>query len=599
MWELVLLQGCPLELRHMLVFTFTFGTGMRPGEPLADTTTPSRPLRTLGDWIFTPSGLIALYLGETKTRLHAWAVNILDFLLRIFVIYITEMVTTIPGLTGLSPLFLGKYMPSKKRYQQISKRQHRAFIRGKLIQLGICEDEEDAQRYSSYSTRSGLVESLEDIGIPRWVVAMFTRHASNSIMHYERPSSRRLLARLQKAYAIAQNSKNRRSGEQQLEAMIESHYKNCEVAKLEPTRGLLTSPRMDFAPGIRPFLNMTPSQSNKIRKSVSGALEDMAFDQHSLHAFVEVMHKLPHTAAFFADYGMPLHYDVQLEGPLLGRTKVKSLTRAAQDKWHLLNRQPHARAPSFLTAHVAQEHVSSLFRTSSTVLKPGVQATPLLTARQLFDSLGVTESQPKPLVASAPDPLAWERAKDPLGLRRIPRRLPRRHTPARPHLTGRKRELLLTPQARVPHHASPHTSHRRHLRDEQETHHRRRPLKTFTEPQAPVLPPHQLLSPSRLLKQKHFMLKSPCKGPRKLKNTSVPAPPPPPSPQPVVTPAGTPPIFTNMLTWDILEAPPLYLRENRNPEVIPSPPPKEEGSGSSEDHALCPASATKPEHSLK
>ena len=608
---------------------------MRPGEPLADTNSPDKPLRTLGDWIYTPSGLIALYLGETKRRKHAWAVNILDFLLRIFVIYITEMVTTIPDLTGLSPLFLGKYSPRKRRYQQISRRQHRAFIRGKLMQLGICQDEEEALRYSSYSTRPGLVEGLEDLGIPRYVVAMFTRHASDSIIHYERPSSQRLLERLQKAYAIARTAGAECSTKQRLTDLVDEHYKRCEVSKLERTCGLLTSPRMNLTSGIRPFLDMTPGQTEKIRKSASGALQDMAFDKHSLSAFLVVMQKLPHKAGFFADHGMPVHYDLVLKGSHLGKLRVKGLTRAAKAQWNAENPTFNGNLPVLFSADMARLRIDHIFRTTSGVLKPGVQPTPLLTARRLYDTLGSRQPRHQSLITTAPNPLAWQRAIDPLGLNSKPASSPRssrhRHKPStrRRRLHGRRlpkntphaqpekvhldrshtssrtssqnwrplkqptREVSPCTPRRV--HSTPHRRHDRHPCAKDAEH----PpglgnasqliphwdLDEDSSPEDAQSIPQQRISLPDVWGMPHW---SP---PRDSSTSPEPSPERLPTPYrnctPTVTPAGTPPLHSHPLSWGIMEPPPFCLRENEDPRDIPGPQAGEQEPSDSDSPALC------------
>jgi hypothetical protein len=90
MWDWVLNHGSPFLLRCMFAVTFAFGNGTRPGEDLADTCNARKLFKCIGDFIFTSDGLLATYLGDTKRRSKAWAVNLLQIVLDLFVCYWSE-----------------------------------------------------------------------------------------------------------------------------------------------------------------------------------------------------------------------------------------------------------------------------------------------------------------------------------------------------------------------------------------------------------------------------------------------------------------------------------------------------------------------------
>ena len=327
---------------------------MRPGEELPDTTNADKLFKCLGDFLLTKEGLLALYLGRTKKNDKVWAVNLIQYVLDLFIIYFSEYVATVPEVSEISPLFAGKWMPSKGKYNQISSGQLRVFIQQTLVDAGIC-DHEQAKRYSGYSTRPGLITGMKGAGIPNYSVAMWTRHASNAIERYDRPSPSLIIRNIQRVWRAARSAR----GNVNKDAMVKLWLKeNAPASKEmadrapEDVRGY-ASGLPAAALGAGEVLLIGAARAATIRKSTSGAPCDLTHDEQSIELFLRLQSLLPTSAGFFADRDAPLVTTLPMKDDAKkGRTKgileIKPIRRTQRKDW--LKEHPGSKMSDIINA---------------------------------------------------------------------------------------------------------------------------------------------------------------------------------------------------------------------------------------------------------
>ncbi|MAW78539.1 MAG: hypothetical protein CMJ95_14320 [Planctomycetes bacterium] len=319
----------------MLATSFGFGTAMRPGEAVADTVNPDKLFRCVGDTLLTDEGLLGMYLGRTKNNRRAWALNLVQYVLDVFICYLSEYMLTVPDFCETSPLFVGKWTPDKDRYQQISTAELRAFIRYMLVEAGVC-NEEEAMRHTAYSMRPGLVTALRQAGIPDYAIMLWTRHHSRAMERYDRPTPAMLLENIKRIYDEAQ-----RTGKTSPHMMVKRWLKEsaCEKRQRDPEEliGMATGLPAP-AQGAQKILLLSRQEAEKVRRSKSGCPLQLDHTSSSLSTFLRLKAKGPDCVGFFTDRDWPLVTKLPTKknpgkGQTLGKITVHPMKGGARDRW--------------------------------------------------------------------------------------------------------------------------------------------------------------------------------------------------------------------------------------------------------------------------
>ena len=405
MWEHLKRNGSPLQLRMMLYTTFGFGTGMRPGEQLADTTNPDLLYRCIGDLLLTVEGLLGLYLGKTKNNMRVWALNIAAYVLDVFVIYLSEYLETVATFSELSPLFIGPWTPDKDRYSQLKTGQLRAFIRRTLVDAGVC-NEEDAMKHTGYSTRPGLVTALRNAGIPDYSIMLWTRHHSKAMERYDRPTPAMLLQNIQTVWQEAQDA-----GHVSPHSMVKKWLREAKCDKTVSTpaelRGRVTGLPVP-AEGARKILMLSKAEAEKVRKSSSGVPLQIDFNSGSMDFFAKVRDRNPCRVGFLDDYDVPLVTKFPLKNnpsknQVLGRIYMTPIKGKARGRW--LDRHPGQSKALILKAKGAmmrkfRQNVAALPLPKELV--PVSQASPLQKLASELPKQELKPDQPRTPVSRSP-----------------------------------------------------------------------------------------------------------------------------------------------------------------------------------------------------